>query len=68
MFLLPVHVFEAVLSSTWLPAKQHHNTVSLSRDEPKNKYIPHPAAVALQHCLTEGTILVKSYLLMFCSD
>ena len=63
--LLPVHVLQAVLGGARLPAKQHHHTVSLRRDEPKHKDIPRAAAVALENSLPERSILVQGDLLVF---
>ena len=66
--LLPVHVLQAVLGRTRLPAKQHHHAVRLRWDEPKYKHVSRPAAVALENGLSEWTILVQGHLLVLGPD
>ena len=64
MLLFPVHVLEAVLRRTRLPAQKNHHAVSLGGDEAQHEHVPHATAVALEDSLAQRTVLVQGHLLV----
>ena len=47
-----------------MSTEQHHDTVRLGGDEPEDEDVPGAAAVALQHGLPQGPVLVEGHLLV----
>ena len=68
LVLVPIHVLQSVLRGTGLTAKQHHHRVGLGRDEAQDEDVPRTTGVALQYRLTQRTVFVKDYLLIFRPD
>jgi hypothetical protein len=67
-YQLPVHVLQAVLGGSGLPAEQHHHAVRLGGDETKHEHVSDPTAIALQHSLPQGTIIMQGHLLVLGPD
>ena len=59
----PVHVLQAALLGAGMAAQQHHDGVTLGRNEAQQKHVPVPTVVALQYGLPQRTIFVECDLL-----
>ena len=64
----PVHVLKTTLLGAGMAAQQHHDGVTLGRNEAQQEHVPVPTVVALQYGLPQRTVFVECDLLTASPD